>query len=527
MTTTKFTLFFHIFHLTFTFFALSEGAKSHSNKLNYTLTTKLVHSMSLQDSFINIDKHSNRKYFEKQQTIKKHIKHIKSTPTLPKLHKSVNNLYSILNTLINDNCLIAINNFEGIDINPTIAFPVILKQFELGVGQVKYFHPIYKQFNSEIDVLWIPSNKVVKLNGNVSSDIFNEYSWWSCSILKYLYSLWPPDKYSSCCHRSKSFNFILSSRPWQCEIQVDLYMPDGLLPFGKNTEIFDNLVTRHSNIVPSLRSPVHILVDTKSNFEDYDGVALAAWTARRNTRFEENAKSSSINDVQLIAHVNCNYNSETLKLNLNCNLETFNVVFLCPECKHFLIAYPMEFQNLSLKELARIDIAQKYVAFPGKIAASETLKLGGQIVHYINYEPEAIKLPLKHMLKQNTKFSDKLQMLGFAFASIFVSFMGNLTVDTPAGFQIPEYEYFTMYLERNGKIVDVEYKVYHDAIRVPNLFGQLHFVSCGSRGTEPFPFVQFVSIFEWEVWLLILISISLLAITIFRLNGKKSSSNSF
>ncbi len=49
---------------------------------------------------------------------------------------------------------------------------------------------------------------------------------------------------------------------------------------------------------------------------------------------------------------------------------------------------------------------------------------------------------------------------------------------------------------------------------VNNLFGGLHFVSCGSRGIEPFPVLQFVSVFEWKVWAFILVFITLQSVVI-------------
>ncbi len=55
---------------------------------------------------------------------------------------------------------------------------------------------------------------------------------------------------------------------------------------------------------------------------------------------------------------------------------------------------------------------------------------------------------------------------------------------------------------------------------VRNPFEGLQFVSCGPRGIEPFAFDQFVSVFEYKVWVLILSSMLLVIVTIVLLHKK-------
>lgn len=65
--------------------------------------------------------------------------------------------------------------------------------------------------------------------------------------------------------------------------------------------------------------------------------------------------------------------------------------------------------------------------------------------------------------------------------------------------------------------MDSDLKNYDVALRLENSFGKLHFVSCGSRGLEPFPFIQFVSVYKWQVWVFIIVSIALPSLAIIKL----------
>ncbi len=83
-------------------------------------------------------------------------------------------------------------------------------------------------------------------------------------------------------------------------------MPDNQLSLGKYTSIFGRPAKSRLHVVPSLRPPVHIFVDTKAGVKNYDWAALAAWTAKRNKRFNEpNLSDYIVNDVSITAHIDC------------------------------------------------------------------------------------------------------------------------------------------------------------------------------------------------------------------------------
>lgn len=86
-------------------------------------------------------------------------------------------------------------------------------------------------------------------------------------------------------------------------------------------------------------------------------------------------------------------------------------------------------------------------------------------------------------------------MLGFAYASIFIAFMGNVT-QKHGKFYEHDPHWSEMYTERIAEVADTEDKYSEAALTVTNRFGRLHFVSCGSRGLEPFPFIKFISVYK-------------------------------
>ncbi len=508
---------------------LSNSGTNLSNRFHYTLATTLWRSYPLSDP--ETRNKLARLLRQEFGAVEIHLNKMRPAATLPKVDKTVLNLYAALKHFMDANCLVVVNNFEGIDINPTIEYPLILRQFELGIGRVEYFHPINQQIMATSGTIWIPKEAVFKLNGKFwtatpSNDYFSKGNDWArCSLLQYIYSLWPTSAISFDCLRPNSFNFILSSRPWQCEIQVDLFMSDNLLSIGKYTQIFDNLGNTGKSSVPSVRPPVHILVDRKSGVAEYDWVALAAWTSKRNDWFRDSANDNIVNHIQITGHVSCHTNSKSLHINYNCNIETFNILFPCPQCRHFLNANIVKASDLSFHSIFPFDQAQKLVAFPGEMSASSNLMFGGLIAYYANQKGDAIKFPLKSLQTDTSlQFADKLNMLSFAYASIFIDFMGNITTHKTEEFKNPDYDYFTYYLKRVGRLIDWEYPEYLNVMRVNNVFGQLHFVSCGSRGIQPFPFPQFISVFKWEVWLIVLIAIALLSFAIVKLyKGGRSS----
>ncbi len=131
---------------------------------------------------------------------------------------------------MDDKCLIVVNNFEGADIHPTIAYPLILRQFDIALERADYTDA-YDITRSELRTLWVPKDMVFKLNGNFSTN-YRFHSW--CLAVKYMSSIWPANRNTKFCLGPKSFRIDLLSKPWQCEIKIDLFLPDSIFRLGKH-----------------------------------------------------------------------------------------------------------------------------------------------------------------------------------------------------------------------------------------------------------------------------------------------------
>ncbi len=362
----------------------------------------------------------------------------------------------------------------------------------------------------------MPNATISKLNGNFSTNY--DFSLGLCRKLEYLYSLWPVDRTTNYyCLGQKSFQFHLLSRPWLCEIQVDLFMPDSLFRLGKHTEIFDKISYRHflDSPMPSLRQPVTILVDTKASADEYDWVSLAAWTIKRHFG---DTNDPIDNNVQITGHVHCKISKR--QKYFECNIKNFNIIYPCPKCPKFANVYSVNLEHLSFVYIDALEYVQKFVGFPVIVQTPGDL-LEERIGEFLSNRPEFIAHPLNKLRKFSVKSSDKLQTVSFGFASIFLSLMGNTSKPLTVKHQNEEdFYYFTRYLQRR---VDIRYGTKLNILmQVRNSLGGLHFVSCGSRGIEPFPFDQLISVFEWKVWVFIIVSMTLLIITIVLLHKKGS-----
>lgn len=213
----------YIFVFSFSTYFTPKCETKETSPYHYTLSTKLLKSVHLQDPIA-------KKFFN---SFEEHNNYINSVSMPTKVPKLVKNLYSTLKHFIKQNCLIVVNNFEGAD--------------------------MYSK-----DWIWIPKELAPKLNGNFSrqtpKDMFFHGSYKECQPFNFIYSIWLVDTNSFHSLDSQSFNFILNSRPWQCEVQVELFMPDVLLRIGKHTCVFQSLTIKRLKSVPSLRPAVHILI---------------------------------------------------------------------------------------------------------------------------------------------------------------------------------------------------------------------------------------------------------------------------
>jgi len=263
-------------------------------------------------------------------------------------------------------------------------------------------------------------------------------------------------------------------------------------PYASPTETHTHIYPTQCRFLPSLVPPIHILIDTKHVYE-YDLIALAAWSAKRNNLYEQYWKENSIvNDVQLTAHLICSKNIPKTFTILQCNLSKSNIVFPCYDCLNYLTMVPIHLQLYSVEIISVFQNSKDSNVSPASFLSNAYSKdkLAPKIVYFMEEEQEAIRLPFKNIWKLQHKYSNPIQILGMAYASVFTIFMGNVTAfqDTPA--ITFEYGSFWNFLIKNARIDEYKDTDNNNALKTDNKFGSLRFVSCGSRGIEAFPFRQ-------------------------------------
>ncbi len=139
-----------------------------------------------------------------------------------------------------------------------------------------------------------------------------------------------------------------------------------LLRMLKYTQIFNR---RNAKTLPSLRPPIHILIDTKLTHE-YDLIALAAWSTKRNNNFEQSRLGNSvINDLQITGHVTCSANIPKTTLALKCYISALNAVIPCLECQHFLRIVPLDLHSLSFENIRTLESVQKSISYTTEFSA--------------------------------------------------------------------------------------------------------------------------------------------------------------
>lgn len=204
-----------------------------------------------------------------------------------------------------------------------------------------------------------------------------------------------------------------------------------------------------------------------------------------------------VTDIALIGHVSC-------KAELVCNISTVYVVYHSANSKYLLTFEKITLNSLSLNFLLILEKARVSVLALGKlkVTAFKQFGLASQIMYFMANENQALKSSLGRFHQINSKYVDKIQMLAFAYASIYTNFVGNLTKDLPKDIKGFDIEKLEAHFPWDCFIDDTEniLRMHHD-LSIQNNFAKLKFVSCGLRGLEPFPFLEFVSVFGNFVWI--------------------------
>lgn len=235
--------------------------------------------------------------------------------------KYVENLNSVLEHFGNDRCLIAINIFFEFDIQPKNSVPVVLRHFSFALlygklEQGKKWH--------NLGIIWTSEEHVSKITGNYTSN-GNNYKEinHNCHVSKYFTPLYFESTNSGYCVGIYPIKFSSSSKPWACEVQLDLFMP--------------------------IEGSVVKWMSRESNSE-------SAFPADRSD-FEP------ASDITLFGSSSCE--EKTLIERRICRIKIFSMIFICADCKNAYLSEPLSFQNLNVEHIKFLDKIKKNLLVTG------------------------------------------------------------------------------------------------------------------------------------------------------------------
>ncbi len=427
---------------------------------------------------------------------------------------ALQNLYTSLQGFQNDHCLLVIDNWQNVKIKQTAVMPSMLRSFELAFSHRKLHAK--GQYHEYLDQVLIPKPNSLK-NNTFSENSLRKGRYHDCPISSFYYPLTTDEVNDAFCVDLSHEMFLLKSRPWQCEIQVNLLMPNYLL---KNRN-FPGIFTYNYNddyyfkFMPSTRPKIHLFLDFKLD-HDTDTIELLDWITNTKSFYTNVFQStfkiyySSQNRIYFTSDITCNMKKQIRLFNLACNVSAVNYINYCIDCPTLLLSLKMNFNSLSFESFAQIDRTQVkslwfgYLNCPGVIV--DQVDLCSEILNFFAYDSTAIRMPLKNLYEMRYKYSDERKLLAFAFASVFKHLLGNYTF---APTKYIKYDDFfrskLALLTRKGNLEESFFDNQNVALRFKNKFGSLRFVSCGSRGLESFQLYQFVSVFEANVWAWLLV----------------------
>ncbi len=465
---------------------LANLSHNNENTFRYTLNAEL-----LKDVLPTKHKHNNYDTLDIDDRVERYLNEFTATHT----HRIdfLINLDQILHQLANDKCFVVINNFKHVDFVPGDSLPVIVRWFELAV---LYRHKLRW---TQASILWTPANLLPFLNGNFSLKVKQHEKLadteHKCPISKFFTSIKLKKSTSGYCVGLDPVKFIGATKPWNCQVQIDLFMPDKSLKFGKYTHIFRYSKRVYFKFAPSSIPNFNILLNNKSTPYEYDKKSLISWIARTDRFWNDH---SAVTDIPMTGHTSC---TRTL-VSFVCKIETFVYLSLCFECQNMLHVRSLNLTTFSIDGILKLDKRRDTEIYLGELLFSwqcslYDFTLPSKIYYFIKNEPNAIKTPLQNFYKIKAKYSDNLKMLAFSYAHLYMWLLGNVT--EREDFELEKFGLLSGY-KQNGMLLDVPFESQESSLTVQNTFGTLRFISCGSKGLEPFPFVQFVSVFEINVW---------------------------
>ncbi len=471
------------------------GTLSYTN-VQYMYRFIAVNALKAEDFLNQNDDHGINK-FEMIKTIQTNFQISKFLTTVP---VALQNLYTTLEGFQADHCLLVIDNWQGVNIKQTAVMPVMLRKLEQALSHRKL--RVHSRHLEYLDAVMMPTNHYFK-NNTFSGYYLTEDKYQNCPISNFYYPLQASKINDAFCVEINHEKFLLKSKPWQCEIRINLLMPKHLLKFHNFPGIFRYNYDFDFKFLPSSRPNIHVFLDL-SGAKEINSRDLLEWISNKkhsgtyaHVSYFKNEYWTQ-NYMHLSGQVVCRVYKDAQMFDRQCDILNLGRINLCFDCPNYTVSTSINQKILSFEYLASENQRADRLWFGEtscRIYSKKFYSLCLRIDYFQNTKYETIIAPLKNLHKIKSKYSNNIQILAFAFASVFAHLLGNHTNDDKYNFL-----YWGHLRTRSIELVESIFDDKNVALHFQNKFGSLRFVSCGSRGFEDLQIERFVSVFEKKIW---------------------------
>lgn len=415
---------------------------------------------------------------------------------------SLDHYISILNQ---EKCLVVLDNFANINL-PQTSRPVIIRHPKLFVIEKEISTERYYLYH----VIWSSTlsqfyNQTIKSNFQLK-----------CSLSKFLTGtaksqlIW---RIKDTCLRLNFDSFLAHVKPWTCQLQFIVLPPSFLSPLvmegNRYPKIFayghaedyhlSSVSTTHVIFLFSPYEPIRPRLATKM-FKLLQETVRGA--GKMNTGAVQNPFFFCL---ELIEDV-----STTPNLKVSWQAGSLNLLSTCLDCSTGGTGAYYYFDLKMVSNLPNNLSEIKSMSYP----------LHGESIDWsVDTGQVETGFPFKEMIAllmecdENTlltSFNNRQEKIASFFAGMWRSIMKNYTIfgravincnsKEPATFA--KIDTFPVILRQNSFIRDHVYTRYP----ISDLGKRLRFVSCGRRHLSSLPFLKLVSVFDWPIWVCVIVT---------------------
>lgn len=426
------------------------------------------------------------------------------------------NLVDIVSQFVSKHCLIIIDNFRTINLRVANKYPVIsrtLHPLSLRTMNDTFHRIIFGPKNFKTQNLSMEES-----TGSLKCPFSNYYQHAS----KYVGDL---------CYALNMRSFASNSKPWNCHVGIFIYPPAFYYKeYWRRDELSE--YTPGNNLILRKRFP-HIFIPAVRIFIVHENENATIEVRQLRSKIIQHSIVSrtwidkSCRQVLLIAFTRISIKSRKSKQSIIVNA---NLLGACPQ-------WDGEYSQQNLMNVDLTDLSDFYKLLKAVLPTMDAHLIW---LFHINREMGSLLGKVHHFLRicdklqplsGRTWYSSPLDRIAHAYAHLWLSMVGNYTIVNmdEGGLHVccikgRRIEDFTQDTESVKANVDIRFISYvKSAFIFPHFFQDqlsgLKFVGCGRRGLSTIPFSELTSIFDTWVWLLLILSLSSVAIS-FRIDEK-------